>query len=175
MSPSIVPPDVYVGEFADLRPATAADVATVASITDAAYERYRERLGGPAYPTTVDHAADVAGGGVVLYGRPPVGLVKLVLASDHLLLDSIAVHPESGGRGIGGVLLAFVEAVARRLGAPEVRLYTHVTMVENQRLYTRYGYESLGRSPDEDIPRVHFRKAVGPGVAGDGQPATLEP
>jgi ribosomal protein S18 acetylase RimI-like enzyme len=160
---SIVPADVFVDEYTVLRPATAADVAAVAAITEAAYEQYRDRLGGPAYPTTVDHAADVAAGGVVLYGRPAVGLLKLAAYPDHLLLESIAVLPHAAGQGIGRVLLAFVEVVARRLGAPEIRLYTHVTMVENQRLYSRFGYEALGRSADEDIPRVHFRKPVVPG------------
>jgi hypothetical protein len=51
-------------------------------------------------------------------------------------------------------------------------------MVENQRWYAHHGFEPLGRRPDEDIPRVHFRKPLGAGadvVTPSRGGATLEP
>jgi hypothetical protein len=40
--------------------------------------------------------------------------------------------------------LAFAEAEALRRGYCEIRLYTHQTMAENQRLYASIGYEETG-------------------------------
>ncbi|MFX8999726.1 GNAT family N-acetyltransferase, partial [Acinetobacter baumannii] len=45
--------------------------------------------------------------------------------------------PDRQGRGLGRRLIAFADAEARRLGLPEIRLYTHVTMTGNIALYGR--------------------------------------
>ena len=64
---------------------------------------------------------------------------------NYLLLDNIAVSPTRQGSGLGRRLLAFAEDEALRRGYYEIRLHTHQTMVENQRLYTSIGYEETGR------------------------------
>ncbi len=65
---------------------------------------------------------------------------------DHLFLDSIAVHPDAHGEGVGRYrLLAFVDAHARALGLSEVRLYTNAMMWENQYTDPKYGYEVVER------------------------------
>ena len=47
-----------------------------------------------------------------------------------------------------------------RRGYREIRLYTHQTMVENQRLYTSIGYEETGRGTEAGYARVFMRKQL---------------
>lgn len=143
-----------------IRLATPADVPAVQAVTDAAYHPYIERIGVVPVPMEADHAADVAAGRVYVTGDPVVGLLVLVPHEDHLFLDSIAVHPEAAGQGVGRRLLAFVDERARSLGLPEVRLYTNAMMWENQRLYPRHGYEMVERRVDGPYDRYHYRKRV---------------
>ncbi|MGW3150266.1 MULTISPECIES: GNAT family N-acetyltransferase [Streptomyces] len=144
----------------EIRPAAAADVAAVKSVTDAAYHHYIERIGVVPAPMRADHAANVAAGRVFVTGEPVVGLVVVEAHEDHLFLDSIAVHPDAHGRGVGRRLLEFVDARARALGLPEVRLCTNAMMWENQKIYPKFGYEVVERRLDGPYDRFHYRKRL---------------
>lgn len=144
----------------EIRPAGTADVLTVKAVTDAAYEHYIERIGLVPQPMRRDHAANVAAGQVYVTGDPVVGLVVIEERADHLYLDNIAVRPDAQGQGVGGRLLRFVEAHARALGLPEVRLYTNAKMWENQEIYPKFGYEVVERRVDGPYDRVHYRKRL---------------
>ncbi|MEV3854621.1 GNAT family N-acetyltransferase [Streptomyces sp. NPDC050095] len=144
-----------------VRPATAADVPAIKAVTDAAYQHYIARIGVVPQPMEADHAANVAAGLVHVTGEPDViGLVVVEARADHLFLDSIAVHPDAHGRGVGRALLAFVDEHARSLGLPEVRLYTNALMWENQKLYPRCGYDVVERRVDGPYDRIHYRKRL---------------
>ncbi|MFJ8535134.1 GNAT family N-acetyltransferase [Streptomyces sp. NPDC093591] len=145
----------------DIRPAVAADVGMVKAVTEAAYHRYIERIGRAPVPMLADHAANVAEGKVFVTGDPVIGLLVLEVHEDHLFLDSIAVHPDAHGKGVGRRLLHFVDARARALGLPEIRLYTNALMWENQKIYPKYGYEFVERRVDGQYDRVHYRKRLG--------------
>ncbi|MGW8885546.1 GNAT family N-acetyltransferase [Streptomyces sp. NPDC055749] len=145
----------------EIRAATAADVPAVRAVTDAAYRHYIARIGVVPAPMEADHAADVAAGHVYVTGDPDVvGVVVLVPHEDHLFLESVAVHPDAAGRGVGRRLLAFTDEHARTLGLPEVRLYTNALMWENQKLYPRLGYELVERRVDGPYDRFHYRKRL---------------
>ncbi|MDQ0580046.1 GNAT family N-acetyltransferase [Streptomyces rishiriensis] len=148
-----------------IRPATAADVPAVKAVTDAAYTPYIERIGQAPQPMAADHAADVAAGKVFVTDEPPggggvAGLVVVEAFTDHLFLDSLAVRPDARGKGVGRRLLHFVDAHARALGLPEVRLYTNAMMWENQKIYPKYGYVVVERRVDGPYDRVHYRKRL---------------
>ncbi|MES5822521.1 GNAT family N-acetyltransferase [Streptomyces sp. RG80] len=144
----------------EIRTAGAADVAAVKSVTDAAYRHYIERIGKVPQPMERDHAANVAAGQVFVTGRPVRGLVVVEERVDHLYVDNIAVHPDAQGTGVGRRLLHFVDAHARALSLPEVRLYTNALMWENQKIYPKYGYEVVERRVDGPYDRVHYRKRL---------------
>ncbi|MET7285650.1 GNAT family N-acetyltransferase [Streptomyces sp. NPDC005573] len=143
-----------------IRAAVAADVPAVRAVTDAAYRPYIARIGVVPQPMEADHAADVAAGRVFVTGDPVTGLVVVEEFPDHLLLDSIAVHPGAHGGGVGRRLLRFVDTHARALGLGEVRLYTNAMMWENQRIYPKYGYEAVERRVDGPYDRIHYRKRL---------------
>jgi ribosomal protein S18 acetylase RimI-like enzyme len=145
-----------------IRAATAADVPAIADVVDQAYRHYIARMGKPPGPMLDDYAARVLEGVVWVLeeGAAVAGIIVLLPATDYLLLDNIAVSPARHGSGLGRRLLAFAEAEALRRGYCEVRLYTHQTMVENQRLYASLGYEETGRGTEAGYDRVFMRKQL---------------
>ena len=146
-----------------IRAATAADVPAIGEIVERAYRHYIPRIGKPPGPMLDDYAARVAEGvvWVIEEGSGIAGILVLLPRPDYLLLDNIAVDPARQGSGLGRRLLAFAEAEAMRRGYREIRLYTHQTMTENQRLYAAIGYEETGRGTEAGYERVFMRKPLG--------------
>jgi ribosomal protein S18 acetylase RimI-like enzyme len=140
------------------------DAPRLAEIATAAYSVYLPRMpeGVRPRPMTADYAAHVRDDEVWVVddGNAILGFVVLVPPGDHLLLDNVAVDPSAQGRGIGAGLLALAEDRARAAHLPEVRLFTHVAMVENQARYERLGYRETGRARSGDLDRVHYTKQV---------------
>ncbi len=145
-----------------IRAATAADVSAITEIVDQAYRHYIARMGKPPGPMLDDYAARVLEGVVWVLeeGAAVAGIVVLLPTTNYLLLDNIAVSPARQGLGLGRQMLAFAEAEALRRGYREIRLYTHQTMLENQRLYASIGYEETGRGTEAGYDRVFMRKQL---------------
>src|SRR5438874_11644125 len=145
-----------------IRPAAADDVPAVAEIVERAYRHYIARIGKPPGPMMDDYAARVSQGAVWVLEEESViaAIIVLLPAPNYLLLDNIAVSPARQGLGLGRRLLAFAEDEALRRGYREIRLYTHETMVENQRLYASIGYEETGRGSESGYNRVFMRKQL---------------
>ena len=145
-----------------IRAAIAADVPVIAQIVDHAYRHYIARMGKPPGPMLEDYAARVSEGVVWVLeeGAVIAAIIVLLPAVKYLLLDNIAVSPARQGLGLGRRLLAFAETEALRRGYREIRLYTHQTMVENQRLYASIGYEETGRGAEAGYDRVFMRKQL---------------
>lgn len=148
-----------------IRVATVIDVPMVASIVQQAYHHYISRIGKPPGPMLDDYTVRVREGAVwvIEQANAIFGIIVLLPASDYLLLDNIAVAPERQGLGIGRRLLDFAEGEALRRGYREIRLYTHETMIENQRLYSALGYEETGRATQAGYDRVFMCKQLGSG------------
>lgn len=145
-----------------IRPAAAADRVAAEKIVRDAYAIYLERMDKPPGPMFDDYAALIDDGAVSLADEDGDvrAIIVLLPQPDHLLLDNIAVRPDCQGSGLGRRLIAFAEAEARRLGFTEVRLYTHVTMVENIALYTRLGFVETGRGRENGYDRVFMTKRL---------------
>jgi len=122
-----------------IRAATVAEVPAIAESVEQAYRHYVDRMGKPPGPMLDDDAARVLEGVVWVLeeGAVVTGIIVLLPMAGYLLLDNVAVSPARQGLGLGRRLLAFAEAEALRHGYHEIRLYTHQTMVENQRLYAQ--------------------------------------
>ena len=145
-----------------IRAATAADVPAVERIVEDAYRHYIPRMGKLPGPMLDDYLARTSEGvvWVIEEDKSIVGILVLLPKPDYLLLDNIAIAPSRQGFGFGRRLLAFAEAEATRRGYCEIRLYTHETMTENQRLYAAIGYEETGRSTEAGYERVFMRRQL---------------
>lgn len=145
-----------------IRPATPADLPAIERIVHDAYVGYLPRMGREPGPMRADYAAVLATRRVdVAVDGDLVGVVVLEHESDGMLLENVAVAPAAQGRGLGRMLIAHAEQVARAAGCTRIRLYTHVTMVENIALYGRLGFGETGRADDEGFDRVFFSKTLG--------------
>jgi N-acetylglutamate synthase-like GNAT family acetyltransferase len=147
----------------EIRRARAADLSAVREIVAAAYGVYVERIGRRPAPMDDDYDERLRDGRLYVADDGSVaGLIVLVPASDHLLVENVAVHPARQGEGIGRALLTYAEEYARELGLPELQLYTNAAMTENLAFYARLGYREVDRRTEEGFQRVFFSKPVDP-------------
>lgn len=145
------------------RRATLADVPAITALVRDAYARYIERLGRRPSPMDDDHAVYVERGEqwvIADEAGTVIGAVVLTPRDDHLFVDNLALAPALHGRGLGRLLLEHADAQARRLGLPELRLYTNAKMTENLAIYPKLGYERTGRKMVGIYDRVFFRKTL---------------
>ncbi len=145
-----------------IRAASFADLPAILQIVNDAYTKYIARIGKPPGPMLDDYAAHVREhtAWVIEQDGAVSGLVVLLPAPDHLLLDNVAVASAQHGRGLGRALMRFAEQEARRRGFAELRLYTHEMMTENLAMYAALGWEETARGEQAGFRRVFFRKPV---------------
>ncbi|MCA1286469.1 GNAT family N-acetyltransferase [Salipiger bermudensis] len=138
------------------------DLPEIEAIVEAAYRPYVARMGLLPGPMRDDYAAHVAAGRlrVLRDGQGVAGLLVLIPEATHMLLDNIAIAPRAQGRGYGRLLLDCAEAEARRQGFGVIRLYTHVTMVENVAIYRKRGYAETHRAEVNGLQRVYMEKPL---------------
>jgi ribosomal protein S18 acetylase RimI-like enzyme len=146
----------------EIRRARPSDVAAIEAVVGHGYAVYVERIGRRPAPMDDDYAAKIRGGEVFVaeVEGEVAGLIVLIAAPDHLLVENVAVEPQSQRHGLGGALMAFAEETARRLGTRELRLYTNVAMTENIDFYRHLGYTEDGRRTEDGFARVYFSKRL---------------
>src|SRR4051794_30928968 len=100
-----------------LRRAGASDAAEVRELTRAAYARWVPMIGREPLPMRADYDAAVRDHIIdLLYvGDRLAALIEAIPATDHLLVENVAVDPALQGRGHGRHLMAHAEALARSL------------------------------------------------------------
>ncbi len=146
-----------------IRLARPEDCAVIEAIVRQANCGYIGRIGKPPGPMLDDYPRRIAEGVVQILEEEDgvvAAIIVLLVKTDHLLLDNIAVRPERQGRGLGCTLIAFAEAEARRDGLAELRLYTHAKMIENIALYGRLGFTETSRGHQSGYDRVFMSKRV---------------
>ncbi|MGV8938832.1 MAG: GNAT family N-acetyltransferase [Allorhizobium sp.] len=145
-----------------IRPAVAADRAAVETLIQAAYGPYIEHLGIRPGPLDDDHGKHIAQGQVhLLEDRGQLcALAVLVIETEALLLDNVAVSPDAQKRGHGRRLIAYAEEIARKHGLSMIRLYTHEKMEANQALYKSLGFNETHRAEDRGLRRVFMSKSL---------------
>jgi GNAT superfamily N-acetyltransferase len=149
-----------------LRRARPKDAARLRDIARTSYARYIERMGREPGPMVDDYDRRVAEDEcwvVSAEDAGDIGYLVLRVEPDHLLLDNVAVLPAHQGGGIGRYLLVFADQRARAHDRQEVRLYTHVTMVENIAFYGRHGYAETHREDRAGFSRVFMAKGLDDG------------
>ncbi|MEE6163270.1 MULTISPECIES: GNAT family N-acetyltransferase [unclassified Mycolicibacterium] len=146
-----------------IRRATPCDAASITRIVAEAYAPYVARIGREPAPMSVDYHELVRTTDHVSVLQDVdgiVGVIVLVPAVGHLLIDNVAIAPTAQGRGYGRVLLAEADRRARQLGYHETRLYTNVAMTENIAWYLRLGYVEIERRCEDGFDRVFLVKSL---------------
>lgn len=140
-----------------IRAAAAEDFAAVAACIGAAYAAHRARI--PDLPDVSTGCAEAIADDQVRVAEREgriVGVLMIAPEDGFLKLVNVAVHPDATGIGLGGALMARVEAEAAALGLRELRLATHADLPENVSLYEHLGWRVTAREGN----KVHMRKAL---------------
>jgi len=146
----------------EIRRAGPSDLTAVEDVVSRGYGVYVERIGRRPAPMDDDYAAKIRDGQVFVaeVEGEVAGLIVLIPEADHLLVENVAVEPESQRHGLGGALMAFAEETARRGGKRQLRLYTNVAMTENIGFYRHLGYREDDTRTEDGFSRVYFTKSL---------------
>lgn len=141
------------------RLAKAGDLETVRACVETAFTPFIAGIGRRPAPMEADFPALIARGQVWLTAD---GMAMMACYGENgaMQLDTLAVWPEAQGRGLGRLMVAHCEALARAAGLPAVELYTNILMTGAQRLYAGLGYSEVARGPHQGFTRVFYRKAL---------------
>lgn len=82
-----------------------------------------------------------------------VGCVFLAEKPDHFYLGKLAVDPACQGKGVGRLLMAEAEAVAKAAGKPLLELQARIELTDNHAAFTRLGFIETGRTAHEGFDR----------------------
>ncbi len=138
-------------------------MSAVRTLTRAAYAKWVPVIGREPRPMTADFDAAVRNHWIDLeeQGTMLVGLIEMIPAEGHLIIENLAVAEIAQRRGLGARLLAHAERIAREAGFPEIRLYTNAAFTSNLTFYSGHGYRETTRTALADGgSMVHFAKPV---------------
>ncbi|MEA5454797.1 GNAT family N-acetyltransferase [Sinomonas sp. JGH33] len=103
----------------------------------------------------------------VLVGEPAAGVALVTLRPNVwfdgrvALLDELYVVPSRRGEGLGGDLLAAVEAEVRERGGELLEINVDGEDVDARRFYERHGYANHDAGQAE--PQLYYSKELAPG------------
>ncbi len=146
--------------MSEIRLARPEDVPRLSAIARGAYAPYVPLIGREPPPMLQEFASDIAAGKCWVAGDPVLGYVVAYPREADWMLENVAVAPEAQGTGLGRVLVAHAEALARAAGAPAMVLYTNAKMTKNRAFYPALGYRETGRATQHGMDRVFFEKAL---------------
>ncbi len=146
-----------------IRKAQPTDEDEITDLVVQAYQHYVPRLGRRPAPMDAHYRDDIERGDayVAVHDRTIVGVIILIPHVDHLLIENLAVRPDSEHLGVGSALLCLSESLAHRRNTPQLRLYTNELMTENIDYYMRRGFRETARRTEHGFRRVFFVKDVG--------------
>jgi GNAT superfamily N-acetyltransferase len=144
------------------RLAVEGDFGALRQTIDAAYGKYLTRMDRPPGPMLEDLPPLIEAGAIWVVGQPIRGLICVVPTGDSLLIEIVAVDPVAQGTGLGGRLMDFAEATARKIGISRLCLYTNEVMTENVSLYNHLGYREFDRRREAGYNRIFMEKLLAP-------------
>ena len=141
------------------------DTPEATALLEAYFRELRERLAPASVELKERWPDDFRGGrAAVVLGSEAgrvVGCAGLrPLEEGTLELKHFFLVPEARGRGLGRVLLAGVEEVARSLGARRIVLDTAAPLLEAAGLYRSAGYRDISRFNANPVAVAWFGKDV---------------
>ncbi len=142
-----------------IREAILEDAVGLKSCMESAYVAYKARMDGVRLPPMdVDYSLEIKNYPSWVVESEGCILAGLIMTfeKNEASIANIAVDPKCQGQGIGGGLISFAESKAKKNGYSELRLATHILLVENISLYHHLGWEEIER----DKVRVFMKKKI---------------
>ncbi|WP_232664982.1 GNAT family N-acetyltransferase [Pseudonocardia sp. TRM90224] len=152
-----------------VRPADHADSVVIAQTIRGAFAEYRANLvpeSAALRETPESISTELRGRSDALLAeraREVLGCVMVKPVDCDLYFGRLAVRTSARGQGVGRLLVAAVEDLARRSGRAGVRLEVRLQLVSNQRFFSALGYREVSRSAHEGFSyptSMTMRKAL---------------
>jgi ribosomal protein S18 acetylase RimI-like enzyme len=146
-----------------IKRAVSQDAEAVRRLVREAYAQWVPVIGREPMPMKADYEQAVRDHEIdLLYaGENLVALIEVIVNSDHLFIENIAVVPHRQGQGLGRHLLNHAEEKAKQAKLRELRLLTNQAFVANIRLYESVGFHSDRTEPFAGgVTTVYMSKAV---------------
>jgi N-acetylglutamate synthase-like GNAT family acetyltransferase len=139
------------------------EAGALSDLARAAYAKWVPVLGREPRPMRADYekAVEVHRFDVIEEGGRIIASIETEAREDHFWIESVAVHPDYRGQGLGTRLLMHAEALARAAGLSEMRLLTNGKMAANRQLYAKIGYVEDLEEPFLDGTVVYLSKRLG--------------
>jgi GNAT superfamily N-acetyltransferase len=145
-----------------IRLAVGEDIAAVTYCVCQAFIHYIPRIGKQPAPMLDDYQSLVEQG--LVYVVSPQddidGVLVLLETAEGFCIETIAIHPNMQGIGMGGQLLFFAETLAKQSGYESIYLSTHRLMHESQLVYAHLGYVEFDRRIVNGYDRIFVRKQL---------------
>jgi GNAT superfamily N-acetyltransferase len=148
----------------DIQRAESDDAAAILAIQYAAYRQEAALYGDVTLPPQVETVADLKAAfstSVILKAvidGAIVGSVRGREADGTCYIGRLAVTPDHQGQGLGGALLAAIEAAFRHVARFE--LFTGHKSLRNLGIYARRGYEEFRRQRADEAVTVIFMEKL---------------
>ncbi len=151
-----------------LSEAVASQHDAIQDLVDVAFQPYVRALGhdGEAADVYARISSALEDGGifVCLDGEDVAAAIVTSRKAQDISIDYLAVEPARQGAGMGSLLLAELEAVARSAGANALVLHTAEIRHDLLRFYRRNGFVETRRAPPahgkDTYLRIHMRKQL---------------
>ncbi len=146
----------------EIKRAGSPDAQVVRRLVREAYAKWVPVLGREPMPMQADYERAVREHEIdLLYadGRL-VALIEIIMHSDHLFIENVAVAPEHHGQGFGRYLLDHAERKARGAKLAKLCLLTAQAFEANIRLYQSLGYQIDRTEPFKGGTTVYMSKAI---------------
>lgn len=148
-----------------VRPIEFTDVPILHEVIQAAYAEYDGRLTPPsgAHNETVESltAKLKRGAGAIAWdGDQAAGSVLFEPRENALYLGRLAVPPPYRRRGIGALLVDYVEKQALAHGFSQITLGVRLQLPENTAFYTKLGYHVVSYGSHPGFAEPTFMKMV---------------
>jgi ribosomal protein S18 acetylase RimI-like enzyme len=138
------------------------DLDAISTCVERAYLPYVPRIGKRPASMDTDFAPLLRDGRVWVLeqDRAILGLMVIVEEPDSFEIRSVAVVPSRQRQGLGRMLMAHAEKLARDTGRSTLRLYTNVNIPELVTYYSALGYNEQARRWDGGFERVFMVKTL---------------
>ena len=143
----------------DIRQAIVKDSIELQECMELAYASYKDRMEGKQLPPMdVNYSDEIRDypSWVAVSGNKVVGGLFMMFEHEYASIANIAIHPDFQGQGLGGGLMKFAETKAKDKGYSELRLATHILLIENVSLYLHLGWTEI----DRDEVRIYMKKVI---------------
>ena len=126
-----------------------------------AYQQYVDAIGKPPAPMTADYQYHLDNDIIVTAKQDDIiiGFAIVIEKKDGFWLETIAIHPDHSGQGIGTSLMSSIEAYLRPK-TDHYQLYTNEVMIRAQSWYKQLGFRETSRHNASGFMRIYYQKSL---------------